>query len=59
MKIHEYQAKQILGRYGVAVPSGVACFSADEAVAASRELGGNQWVIKAQIYAGGRGKGVG
>lgn len=59
MKIHEYQAKQILGRYGVAVPSGVACFSADEAVAASRELGGNQWVIKAQIYAGGRGKGGG
>jgi len=59
MKIHEYQAKQIFGRYGVAVPSGIACFSVDEAVAASRKLGGDKWVIKAQIYAGGRGKGGG
>ncbi|HNO75354.1 ADP-forming succinate--CoA ligase subunit beta [Nitrosomonas mobilis] len=59
MKIHEYQAKQIFGRYGVAVPSGVVCSSADEAVAASRKLGGNKWVVKAQIYAGGRGKGGG
>jgi len=59
MKIHEYQAKQIFGRYGITVPPGVACSSADEAVAASRKLGGNKWVVKAQIYAGGRGKGGG
>lgn len=59
MKIHEYQAKQLLGRYGVAVPSGIVCFSVDEAVAASQKLGGDKWVIKAQIYAGGRGKGGG
>ncbi|MDT8364083.1 MAG: ADP-forming succinate--CoA ligase subunit beta [Nitrosomonas sp.] len=59
MKIHEYQAKQILGRYGIAVPSGIACFRTDEAVAAAQQLGGSKWVIKAQIYAGGRGKGGG
>src|SRR6266699_2826521 len=59
MKIHEYQAKEILRRYGVATPRGVACFSADEAVTAARELGGKVWVVKAQIHAGGRGKGGG
>jgi succinyl-CoA synthetase beta subunit len=59
MKIHEYQAKEILRRYGVATPRGVACFSAPEAVAAARKLGGSVWVVKAQIHAGGRGKGGG
>jgi succinyl-CoA synthetase beta subunit len=59
MKIHEYQAKQILAKYGVAVPRGVPCFSVDEAVAAAKQLGGPVWVVKAQIHAGGRGKGGG
>jgi succinyl-CoA synthetase beta subunit len=59
MKIHEYQAKEILRRYGVATPRGVPCFSVDEAVAAARSLGGGVWVVKAQIHAGGRGKGGG
>ncbi len=59
MKIHEYQGKEILRRYGVAVPRGTACFSVDEAVAAARNLGGPVWVVKAQIHAGGRGKGSG
>lgn len=59
MKIHEYQAKAILGRYGVSVPAGIACFSVEEAVLAAEKLGGNKWVVKAQIYAGGRGKGGG
>jgi len=59
MKIHEYQAKQILRRYGVATPRGVACFSVEEALAAATTLGGSVWVVKAQIHAGGRGKGGG
>ena len=59
MKIHEYQAKQLLAKYGVAVPRGHVAFSADEAVKAAEELGGSVWVIKAQIHAGGRGKGGG
>jgi succinyl-CoA synthetase beta subunit len=59
MKIHEYQAKEILRNYGVATPRGVACFSVDEAVAATSKLGGKVWVVKAQIHAGGRGKGGG
>jgi succinyl-CoA synthetase beta subunit len=59
MKIHEYQAKEILRKYGVATPRGVPCFSVDEAVQAARELGGKRWVVKAQIHAGGRGKGGG
>ena len=59
MKIHEYQAKAILSRYGVSVPAGIACFSVEEAVLAAGKLGGNKWVVKAQIYAGGRGKGGG
>jgi succinyl-CoA synthetase beta subunit len=59
MKIHEYQGKDILKRYGVAVPRGVACFSVDEAMAAADKLGGPVWVVKAQIHAGGRGKGGG
>lgn len=59
MKIHEYQAKEILRTYGVATPQGIACFSVDEAVNAARQLGGDVWAVKAQIYAGGRGKGGG
>jgi succinyl-CoA synthetase beta subunit len=59
MKIHEYQGKEILKRYGVAVPRGYPCFSVDEAMKAAGALGGPVWVVKAQIHAGGRGKGGG
>ncbi len=59
MKIHEYQGKQILREYDVAVPRGEPCFSVDEAVGVARDLGGDVWVVKAQIHAGGRGKGGG
>ena len=59
MKIHEYQAKEILRKFGVVTPRGIPCFSVDEAVKAADELGGNVWVVKAQIHAGGRGKGGG
>ncbi len=59
MKIHEYQGKEILRRFGVPVPRGIACFSVDEAVDAAHKLGGPVWVVKAQIHAGGRGKGGG
>ncbi|SDV51573.1 ADP-forming succinate--CoA ligase subunit beta [Chitinasiproducens palmae] len=59
MKIHEYQGKEILRKFGVAVPRGTAVFSVDEAVKAAEELGGPVWVVKAQIHAGGRGKGGG
>jgi succinyl-CoA synthetase beta subunit len=59
MKIHEYQAKEILRKYGVATPRGVPCFTVDEAVEAAKKLGGKVWVVKAQIHAGGRGKGGG
>lgn len=59
MKIHEYQGKEILREYGVAVPDGKACFSVDEAVDAAESIGGDKWVVKAQIHAGGRGKGGG
>jgi succinyl-CoA synthetase beta subunit len=59
MKIHEYQAKNILREFGVPTPKGVPCFSVDEAVEAAESLGGSAWVVKAQIHAGGRGKGGG
>jgi succinyl-CoA synthetase beta subunit len=59
MKIHEYQGKEILKRYNVAVPAGAVAFSPDEAVAVAASLGGSLWVVKAQIHAGGRGKGGG
>ncbi len=59
MKIHEYQAKEILRKYGVVTPRAIPCFSVDEAVAAAHKLGGKVWVVKAQIHAGGRGKGGG
>ena len=59
MKIHEYQGKELLRQYGVPVPRGVACFSVEEAMKAAESLGGPVWVVKAQIHAGGRGKGGG
>ena len=59
MKIHEYQAKNLLREFGVSILGGMACFSIDEAVDAARKLGGSTWVVKAQIHAGGRGKGGG
>jgi succinyl-CoA synthetase beta subunit len=59
MKIHEYQAKEILRKYGVATPRAIPCFAVDEAVEAAKKLGGKVWVVKAQIHAGGRGKGGG
>ncbi len=59
MNIHEHQAKELLARYGVAIPRGGAAFSVDEAVKVASELGGPVWVVKAQIHAGGRGKGGG
>ena len=59
MKIHEYQGKQILREFGVPVPRGIPAFTVDEAVHAAEQLGGPVWVVKAQIHAGGRGKGGG
>ena len=59
MKIHEYQGKDVFRRFGIAVPRGIAVFSVAEAVKAARQLGGPVWVVKAQIHAGGRGKGGG
>ncbi|MDQ6952797.1 MAG: ADP-forming succinate--CoA ligase subunit beta [Mariprofundaceae bacterium] len=56
MNIHEYQAKEILKSFGVAVPNGQLAWTADQAVGAAKELGGSIWVVKAQIHAGGRGK---
>ena len=59
MKIHEYQGKELLKKFGVPVPRGIPAFSVEEAVAAAEKLGGPVWVVKAQIHAGGRGKGGG
>jgi succinyl-CoA synthetase beta subunit len=59
MKIHEYQGKEIFRKYGVATPRGIPCFGVDEAFEAAKKLGGKVWVVKAQIHAGGRGKGGG
>ncbi len=59
MKIHEYQGKEILRKFGVTVPRGIPCLSVAEAVKAAEILGGSVWVVKAQIHAGGRGKGGG
>ena len=59
MKIHEYQAKELLRAHGVPVPRGYAAFTVLEAVEAAQKLGGAVWVVKAQIHAGGRGKGGG
>jgi succinyl-CoA synthetase beta subunit len=59
VKIHEYQGKDLFRKYGIAVPRGIPAFSIDEALKAAKELGGPVWVVKAQIHAGGRGKGGG
>ena len=59
MKIHEYQGKELFRKFGVVTPRGFPCFSAEEAVEAAKKLGGGVWVVKAQIHAGGRGKGGG
>jgi succinyl-CoA synthetase beta subunit len=59
MKIHEYQAKEVLRSHGVPTPRGIVCFTVEEAMEAGRRLGGDRWVVKAQIHAGGRGKGGG
>ncbi len=59
MLIHEYQAKEIFKKYGVPVSPGKAAFTPDEAVEAAREIGGESWAVKAQVHAGGRGKGGG
>jgi len=59
LKIHEYQGKEILRRFGIPTPRGIPAFSVDEAVKAAEALGGGVWVVKAQIHAGGRGKGGG
>ncbi len=56
MNLHEYQAKQLFAEYGLPVSRGIAVDTADEAVAAAQEIGGNRWVVKVQIHAGGRGK---
>jgi succinyl-CoA synthetase beta subunit len=59
MKIHEYQGKEILKKFGVPVPKGEVAFTIDDAVKAAEKIGGSAWVVKAQIHAGGRGKGGG
>ncbi|TMK24071.1 MAG: succinate--CoA ligase subunit beta, partial [Alphaproteobacteria bacterium] len=56
MNIHEYQAKELLAKFGVPVPQGGVAYTADEAVGVARRIGGSVWVVKAQIHAGGRGK---
>ena len=56
MNLHEYQSKKLFADYGVPVPRGVVASTADEAVAAAKQLGGPVWVVKAQVHAGGRGK---
>lgn len=59
MKVHEYQGKEILRKFNVVIPQGKVAFSVDEAVQVAQEIGGSVWVVKAQIHAGGRGKGGG
>ena len=59
MKIHEYQGKELLRQFGIPVPRGIPAFTVQEAVEAAQKLGGPVWVVKAQIHAGGRGKGGG
>ena len=56
MDIHEYQAKEVLSNFGVAVPSGALAYSPEQAAYRARELGGDRWIVKAQVHAGGRGK---
>src|SRR5262249_33203083 len=56
MDIHEYQAKEILGRFGVAIPPGGLAYSPEQAAYRARDIGGSKWIVKAQIHSGGRGK---
>ena len=56
MNFHEYQAKELFAQYNIPVPNGLVARTAEEAVAAAKELGGDMWVVKAQVHAGGRGK---
>ncbi len=56
MNLHEHQSKDIFRKFNIPVPAGGAAFSADEALAIARELGGDKWIVKAQVHAGGRGK---
>ena len=56
MDIHEYQAKEILSDFGVKVPNGGLAYSPEQAAYRAREMGGDKWIIKAQVHAGGRGK---
>jgi succinyl-CoA synthetase beta subunit len=56
MNLHEYQSKQLFSRYGIPVPAGYPAHTADDAVEAAKDLGGDGWVVKAQVHAGGRGK---
>jgi len=56
MDIHEYQAKEILAGFGVAIPDGALAYSPEQAAYRARELGGERWIVKAQVHAGGRGK---
>ena len=57
MNIHEYQAKELLAKFGVGIPAGIPALTVEEAVAAAKQLPGPLYVVKAQIHAGGRGKG--
>ena len=56
MNFHEYQAKALFAEYGIPVPKGELATTADQAVEAARQVGGDSWVVKAQVHAGGRGK---
>ena len=56
MDIHEYQAKELLSEFGVPVPRGGLAYSPEQAAYRAREIGGERWVVKAQVHAGGRGK---
>ena len=59
MNLHEYQSKKLFSDYGIAIPAGRAARTVDEAVSYAKGIGGKRWVVKAQVHAGGRGKGGG
>ena len=56
MDIHEYQAKEVLSNFGVEIPAGALAYSPEQAAYRAREMGGDKWIVKAQVHAGGRGK---
>jgi len=58
MNLHEYQGKALFREYGLPVSNGVACDTTEEVLAAAKQIGGDMWVVKAQVHAGGRGKRV-